>query len=68
MTTKKEEGNPSFTHCKKYEHDVEHCWKLHLDLKPKIFGGKGKPKTFATMQQDLGYDSVDEMRIKTIGV
>ena len=24
-TTKKEEGNPSCTHCKKYGHDDEHC-------------------------------------------
>jgi hypothetical protein len=68
MTTKKEEGNPSCTHCKKYGHDDEHCWKLHPDLNPKRFGGKGKPKMVATMQKDLGSDSGDEMRITVVGV
>jgi hypothetical protein len=28
-TVKREEINPSCTHCKKNGHDDEHCWKLH---------------------------------------
>jgi len=48
-TTKNEEGaKPSCTHCKKEGHDDEHCWKLHLELKPKRFGGKNKQKMMAT--------------------
>jgi hypothetical protein len=43
-TTKKEEGNPSCTHCKKYGHDDEHCWKLHPDLKPRDLVEKGSQK------------------------
>jgi hypothetical protein len=56
-TVKREEGKPSCTHCKKNGHDDEHCWKLHLEKRPKQFGGKGKTKTIATVQQDLGSDS-----------
>jgi hypothetical protein len=32
---KREEGNPSCTHCKKSGHDDEHYWKLHPEKKPK---------------------------------
>jgi hypothetical protein len=39
-TTKKEEGKPSCNHCEKTCHDSEHCWKLHLELRPKHFGCK----------------------------
>jgi hypothetical protein len=56
-TTKKEEGKSSCTYGKKDGHDDEHCWKLHLDLKPKRYGGKGKPTRVATVQRDLGSDS-----------
>jgi hypothetical protein len=34
-TVKREEGNPSCTHCKKSGHDDEHCWKLHPEKRPK---------------------------------
>jgi hypothetical protein len=67
-TTKKEEGKSSFIHCKKDGHDDEHCWKLHPKLRPNKFGGKGKPKIVSTVQQDLGFDSSDEMKITTVGV
>jgi len=49
-TIKREEGNPSCTHYKKSGHDDEHCWKLHLEKRPKQFGGKGKTNTVATVQ------------------
>jgi hypothetical protein len=55
-TIKKEEGNPSFTHCKKNGHDDEHCWKLYPKKRLKQISGKGKTNTVATMQQDLGSD------------
>jgi hypothetical protein len=67
-TVKREEGKPSCTHCKKNGHDDEHCWKLHPEKRPKQFGGKGKTKTIATVQQDLGSDSGDEEKITTVGV
>jgi hypothetical protein len=68
FTVRRDVGNPSFTHCKKNSHDEEHRWKLHPEKKPKQFGGKGKTKTVATVQQDLGSDSGDEGKITTVGV
>jgi hypothetical protein len=65
---KREEGKPYCTHCKKSGHDDEHCWKLHPEKRPKKFGGNGKTKTVATMQQDLGSDSGDEGNITAVGV
>jgi hypothetical protein len=53
-TTNKGEGNPSCTHCKKDGHGNEHCWKLHMEKKPKQFGEKGKTKTITKVQQDIG--------------
>jgi hypothetical protein len=35
VIVEKEEGKPSCSHCKKTSHDSEHCWKLHLELRPK---------------------------------
>jgi hypothetical protein len=67
-TVTREGGNPSCNHCKKSSHDEEHCWKLHPVKKPKRFSGKGKTKTVATVQQDLGSDSGDEGKITTVGV
>jgi hypothetical protein len=67
-TIKREEGNPSSTHCKKSGHDDEHCWKLHPDKRLKQFGGKGKKKIIATVKQDLGFDSGDEGNIIAVGV
>jgi hypothetical protein len=46
----------------------EHCWKLHPKNKPKQFGGKGKTKTVATVQQDPSSDSGDEGKITMVGV
>ena len=57
----------SCTHCKKDGHDDEHYWSLHLELKPKTFGGK-KKKTAAAIQKDLGSDSGDETIVTTIGI
>ena len=37
-------------------------------MRPTKFGGKGKQKTVATLQQDLGYDSDDEEFITTVGL
>jgi hypothetical protein len=61
-------GKPSCTHCKKSSHDEEHCWKLHSEKKQKQFGGKGKTKSIATIQQELGFDSGDEGKITAVGV
>jgi len=59
-TTKKGGAKSSCTHCKKEGCDDEHCCKLHPQLKPKRFGGKGKQNTMATVQRNLVYDSSDE--------
>jgi hypothetical protein len=67
-TVKREEGNPSCTHCKKNGHDDENCWKLHPDKRPKQFSGKGKTKIVATVQQDRGFDSREEENITVVGV
>jgi hypothetical protein len=67
-TMMREGGKPYCTHCKKSGHEEKHGWKLHLEKKPKQFGGKGKTKTIATVQQDLGSDSEDEGKIIMIGV
>ena len=40
------------------------CWKLHPELRPKKFQKKkGEKKANTTIQQDLGSDSGDEMKI-----
>ena len=57
----------SITHCKKDGHDDEHCWILHLELRPKKFEGK-KKKTAAAIQKYLGLDLRDETTIATIGI
>ena len=60
-STKKEEGErPYCNHCKKEGHDDDHCWKQHREKRPKKYGGKGKQKIVATMQQDL--DPIPEMK------
>ena len=51
----------------KGRHDDNHCWKLYPEKKPKRFGGKGKQKTVATAQQDLGSDSGNEALITKAG-
>eukprot|EP00253_Pinus_taeda_P032964 PITA_32964 len=67
-STKKDEGERTyFNHCKKEGHDDDHCWKQYQEKRPKKYGGKGKQKTVATMQQDLGSDSGDEALITTVG-
>jgi hypothetical protein len=65
-TVKKEK--PTCTHCKKEFHSEDRCWILHLELKPTKFRNKGKPKTTATVQTDLGSDSRDETKITVMGI
>ena len=49
-------------------HDEAHYWKIHREMKPKKFNNKEKQNTTATTQQDLGSDSSDETKIKTMGI
>jgi hypothetical protein len=37
-------------------------------LKPTKFGKKGKPKTTATTQTNLGSDSGDEIKVTVMGI
>jgi hypothetical protein len=53
--------------CSKDDHDEDHCWKLHPKKRPKKFNNKGKPKTVANTQHDLGSDSRDETKITGMG-
>ena len=58
--TKDEKKALHYTNCEKDGHDEEHYWKLHPELRPNKFGGKGKQNTSATMQQGLGSHSGNE--------
>ena len=62
-----QKGKASCTHCKKEGHDDEHCWILHLELRPKKSEGE-KKKTVAAFQRDLGSDSGDETTIVATGI
>ena len=65
-TVKKEK--PTCTHCKKEGHSEYHYWILHPELKPTKFRKKGKPKTTATTQTNLGSDSGDEIKVTVMGI
>ena len=67
-TAKKEGGKLHCKHCDTNGHDEESCWKLHLEQRPKHYGGKKKKNTVATAQRDLGSDSGDETRITAMGM
>jgi hypothetical protein len=69
VVVKKEGEKFTCKHCSKDGHDEDHCWKLHPERRPKKFGNnnKGKSKTVATVQHDLGSDSGDETKITTMG-
>ena len=61
-----QKSKASCTHCKKDGHDDEHCWILHLELRPKKF--EGKKKTATAIQKDLGLNSGDETTIAATGI
>jgi hypothetical protein len=69
VVVKKEGEKFTCKHFSKDGHDEDHCWKLHPERRPKKFGNnnKGKSKTAATIQHDLGSDSGDEMKITAMG-
>jgi hypothetical protein len=66
-SVKKEGGKLTCKQCSKDGHDEDHCWKLHPEMRPKMFNNKGKPKTVATTQHDLGSNSGDETKITFMG-
>ena len=39
---KKDTKDPTCSHCKKKGHEEAKCWKLHPNLLPEKFKGKGK--------------------------
>jgi hypothetical protein len=68
LLLRKREKKFTCKHCSKDGHDEDHCWKLHPERRPKKFGNnKGKSKTVATVQHDLGFDSGDETKITAMG-
>jgi hypothetical protein len=68
-TTRREE-KLSCNHCKKEGHDDDHCWKLHLEKRPKWLKERKGRQTMAatTRPTDFGYDSGDETKIATVGL
>jgi len=65
---KKEEENPTCSHCEKKEHEEEKCWKFHPELKLKwAQPRKGKNNT-TTIVHDLGSDSEDETNVTVMGI
>ena len=69
VVVKKEGEKFTCKHCSKDGHDEDHCWKITPERRPKKFGNnnKGKSRTAATVQHDLGYDSGDETKITAMG-
>ena len=65
---KKEGENMVCKHFSKEGHDETHYWKLHPELRPQKPNKKGKQKTTATSQHDLGSDSGDESKITAMGL
>lgn len=65
---KKEGEKLTCKHCSKEGHDEAHCWKLHPEMKLKKFNNKGKQKTTATTQHDLGSNSSSETKITAMGM
>eukprot|EP00253_Pinus_taeda_P023022 PITA_23022 len=57
----------SRTHCKKDGHDDEHCWILHMELKPKKCDGK-KKNIVPAIQKDLRSELGDETTIVATGI
>jgi len=63
VSVKNEEEKLTCKHCSKEGHDEDHYWKLHYEMRPKKFNKKGKQKTVATTQHDLGSECGDETKI-----
>jgi len=58
---------PTCSHFHRIDHDESKCWKLHPELKPKMFlKEKDEKKAIVAVQQDLGSDSGDERRINAM--
>ena len=65
---RKGDTNLSCSHCQRYGHDEENCWKLHPELKSEWFKDQqGKKKNEITIE-DLGSDFEDETNITIVGV
>eukprot|EP00253_Pinus_taeda_P014293 PITA_14293 len=62
-----QKSKASCTHCKMDGHDDEHCWILHLELRPKMFEIK-KKRNAAAIQKYLGSDSGDGTTIVATGI
>jgi hypothetical protein len=64
------EDKISCMHCKKEGHDVEHCWKLHPEKKPKWFKERKGQKKVATTTRptELGSALGDESKITAVGL
>ena len=41
---RKEKGKLFYKNCSKANHDEDHCWKLHPELKPEKYKNKDKNK------------------------
>jgi hypothetical protein len=66
-SVKKEGEKLTCKQCSKDGHDEDHCWKFCPEKRPKKLSHKGKQKTTATVQHDLGSNSGDETKITSMG-
>ena len=67
-TEKKDTKESTCSHYQKKGHDETQWWKLHPELLPNKFKGKGKQNIVETIQQDLISESRDESKIVAMGV
>ena len=70
VTIKKGGEKHSCSHYKKGP-DVSQWWNLHLELRPKRYGGykeKVKAKNVVVVLQDVGFDSSDEIKVSIVEV
>lgn len=65
---KKEGEKITCKHYSKDGHDETHYWKLHPEMRPSKFNNKGKQKTTAITQEDLGSEWGDEDKITVMGI
>ena len=61
---KREKEKLTCKHCLKNDHDEDHLWQLHPQLKTNKLKDREEGKIVAIIKHDLGLDSGDETNIK----
>ena len=68
IATMKNEEKPKCSHCKRKRHDKDHCWKLHLELKPKWAQNRRDKEKDVVIVQDLGSYFEYETKVTTMSI